>query len=378
MAMRIIDRHIEYLIRRHDCVVVPGVGALLCRYKSSAFGEDGKEILPPGRELAFNPWLTESDGLLVSSVARELGVGNEQASEIVDGDVAKLMNALDCGGEFTLGRLGVFRLSDSEEIAFDPFADVPGVNGAFYGLRPISPLLLANRSCEHAVSAPRVSACSVSADEGGRRFGLFPTQWRAYASGTVATLAVLLTLAFFVLSPIRIDKNAQTASIAPVAGSYVQPEDGVRSVVGQAAKLVSDGISPFIKTMGLSSATPDHISYVTEAAVAENIEEPVSVGMTEDSIAAPVAVAPATEECKTEPQSLSIRFNEADPYFVIVASFPTIDQAKSFINAGKGHRLGILEMDGRFRVYAATGQSYASASSMTALVNEPDAWICRR
>ena len=124
MAMRIIDRHIEYLIRRHDCVVVPGVGALLCRYKSSAFGEDGKEILPPGRELAFNPWLTESDGLLVSSVARELGVGNEQASEIVDGDVAKLMNALDCGGEFTLGRLGVFRLSDSEEIAFDPFADV--------------------------------------------------------------------------------------------------------------------------------------------------------------------------------------------------------------------------------------------------------------
>ena len=180
------------------------------------------------------------------------------------------------------------------------------------------------------------------------------------------------------LSPIRIDKNAQTASIAPVAGSYVQPEDGARSAAGRATKLAADGISPFIKTMGLSSATPDHISYVTEAVVAENIEEPVSVGMTEDNIAAPVAVAPAAEERKTEPQSPSIRFNEADPYFVIVASFPTIDQAKSFINASKGHRLGILEMDGRFRVYAATGQSYASASSMTALVNEPDAWICRR
>lgn len=376
--MRIIDRHIEYLIRRHDCVVVPGVGALLCRFKSSAFGEDGKEILPPGRELAFNPWLTESDGLLVSSVARELGVDFEQASEVVKGDVGTLKSVLGKGGEFILGSLGVFRLSDNDEIAFTPFADVPGVNGAFYGLRPISPVLLASKNSEPAVGVPHASADSLDADEGVRRFGLFPSQWRAYASGTVATLAVLLTLAFFVLSPIRIDKNAQTASIAPVAGSYVQPEDGVRSLVGQAARLAADGISPFIKTMGLSSATPDHISYVTEAVVAENIEEPVSVGMTEDNIAAPVAVAPAAEERKTEPQSPSIRFNEADPYFVIVASFPTIDQAKSFINASKGHRLGILEMDGRFRVYAATGQSYASASSMTALVNEPDAWICRR
>lgn len=376
--MRIIDRHIEYLIRRHDCVVVPGVGALLCRFKSSAFGEDGKEILPPGRELAFNPWLTESDGLLVSSVARELGVDFEQASEVVKGDVGTLKSVLGKGGEFILGSLGVFRLSDNDEIAFTPFADVPGVNGAFYGLRPISPVLLASKNSEPAVGVPHASADSLDADEGVRRFGLFPSQWRAYASGTVATLAVLLTLAFFVLSPIRIDKNAQTASIAPVAGSYVQPEDGARPAAGRAAKLVSDGISPFLKTMGLSSATPDHISYVTGATVAENIEEPVSVGMTEDNIAAPVAVAPAAEERKTEPQSPSIRFNEADPYFVIVASFPTIDQAKSFINASKGHRLGILEMDGRFRVYAATGQSYASASSMTALVNEPDAWICRR
>lgn len=376
--MRIIDRHIEYLIRRHDCVVVPGVGALLCRFKSSAFGEDGKEILPPGRELAFNPWLTESDGLLVSSVARELGVDFEQASEVVKGDVGTLKSVLGKGGEFILGSLGVFRLSDNDEIAFTPFADVPGVNGAFYGLRPISPVLLASKNSEPAVGVPHASADSLDADEGVRRFGLFPSQWRAYASGTVATLAVLLTLAFFVLSPIRIDKNAQTASIAPVAGSYVQPEDGVRSLVGQAARLAADGISPFIKTMGLSSATPDHISYVTEAVVAENIEEPVSVGMTEDNIADPVAVAPAAEEPKTEPQSPSIRFNDADPYFVIVASFPTIGQAKSFINASKGHRLGILEMDGRFRVYAATGQSYASASSMTALVNEPDAWICRR
>ena len=73
-----------------------------------------------------------------------------------------------------------------------------------------------------------------------------------------------------------------------------------------------------------------------------------------------------------------IRFNDADPYFVIVASFPTMTQANSYVKSHPGSKLGILQMDGRCRVYAATGADYAMASSMTALVNEADAWICRR
>ena len=347
--MRIIDRHIEYLIRRHDCVIVPGIGAFLCRYKPAAFDVDGKQILPPGRELAFNKWLTESDGLLAASVGRALDVSVEEALSFIDSEIKQLLSQLDSEKQVSLGRLGILRLTDSGEITFDPALNIAGVNGSFYGLFPISPKLIeaSNRLVEKRVPVPIPDESEIKESTGSRRFGWLPSQWRAYASGIVATVAVLLTLAFFVLSPIRIDKNAQTASIAPVAGSYMKSVDNLADFEYAAhAVVVKDSVSAIVSPM--ATDTVQAIS-VTEAGMSER-----------------------------EPDMPEIRFNDADPYFVIVASFPTMTQANSYVKSHPGSKLGILQMDGRCRVYAATGADYAMASSMTALVNEADAWICRR
>ena len=341
--MRIIDRHIEYLIRRHDCVVVPGIGALLCRYKPASFTEDGKRILPPGRELAFNRWLTDSDGLLVASVSRELGISNEKAFSIVQDEVDGILAQLDSCRKMSLGQLGTLNLDEKGDLSFDAALNVSQGNE----IRP--EVVLSSAATDSETGSQNLS----------RRDGLFPYQWRAYASGIVATLAVLLTLAFFVLSPITIDKNAQTASIAPVSVSYVKHSDD-KAPVASTATGEPDLPLSFKDVMGIALALPDSVSYVTETYVAVSVE----------------SAKPEVEEAAQNVPS--IRFNEADSYFVIVASFPTLDQAKSYIRSHAGRKLGILEMDGRCRVYAATGADYAMVSSMKSIVNEADAWICHR
>ncbi|MDE5978968.1 MAG: hypothetical protein K2G84_02900, partial [Muribaculaceae bacterium] len=73
--MNLVIDHLEYLLRRHDSVTVPGIGALMVRYRPARFdSRNPLVLLPPSRELAFNGALTESDGILENSVARRSGV----------------------------------------------------------------------------------------------------------------------------------------------------------------------------------------------------------------------------------------------------------------------------------------------------------------
>ena len=75
----IID-HIEYLIQRHECVVIPNWGAFIVHTQQSSFDADNERITVPCRSLGFNPALTYNDGMLVSSIMRKEGVSYEKAN----------------------------------------------------------------------------------------------------------------------------------------------------------------------------------------------------------------------------------------------------------------------------------------------------------
>ncbi|MDE6528441.1 MAG: hypothetical protein K2L78_05290, partial [Muribaculaceae bacterium] len=78
--MNSISAYIEMLLRKHECVVLPGFGAFLCNYVPARFADDNElTINPPSRCLAFNGELVDSDGLLASSIARKEGLTYEAA-----------------------------------------------------------------------------------------------------------------------------------------------------------------------------------------------------------------------------------------------------------------------------------------------------------
>lgn len=358
--VNVIAEHVEYLLRVHDCVVVPGFGAFLCNYEAAHFDERRRDvILPPARHLAFNRMIADSDGLLAWSVSKRDGVSFEEASVRVGELVDALWHELEVFGEAAFGRLGTFYRSNSGVIEFEA-APLPSVNGVLYGLRALALL---------PVMVDDAQIVETYADEPGNRAVILPVgmKLRAYATGVVASLAVVVTAVLLMVSPIRIDKEMRQAALAPVPKTeQIKAVDGDVNAMTDERLLDADdmcllGMSADVLIPGLHS-------------------EEVAVETVESAVADHAEVAYEDEKrIAVEPAVGGLRFNDDDVYCVVVASFPSKQQAEQFISEkGVSRHLAILEKDSKYRVYAATGDSYASADRQRLRVGQDDAWICRR
>ena len=104
--MNRVIRHIEFLLMQHDCVIVPGVGAVLAHRMSARFDESGERMLSPVRSFTFNPSLCHNDGMLAASIARAEGLSYEAAARILEAEVAEMRLRLDNDSRMVLGRVG--------------------------------------------------------------------------------------------------------------------------------------------------------------------------------------------------------------------------------------------------------------------------------
>lgn len=119
-----ISLHIEYLLLRHDCVILPGIGAFINIYQASFFDKNSGHIIPPSREIRFNPALRSDDGMLANSIARKMSISYREGSEILSRTVTDLGQSLLSDQEVTIGRLGIIRREQEGNIRFYPFKSV--------------------------------------------------------------------------------------------------------------------------------------------------------------------------------------------------------------------------------------------------------------
>lgn len=345
--MNSVAAHMEYLLREHNCVVLPGLGAFICNYEPAHFDADnGNRLCPPGRRLAFNELIDNNDGLVASSISRRHGISFDAACRVISDEVGRIRRALSDAGSLRFGRLGTLTVTGSGHIAFEP-AQYAGINGYLFGLQPIRLQPVAHET-QSAASLPSVpSSAPLRAKEHQRR----RISVRTVAMSVAASLAVLLTVGMLLVPPIRTSQPTQTASIAPVPTETPAIEPTVVSI-------------PMPKEM---PATVMPAADATQDAI---------VSETQSAKPAPAAAAVHASE-KPAAQSQP-RFNVDDPFCVIVASFPTRSQAESFVAAHSGKQLGILEKDAKFRVYGATGTTYNMANTQKQLTGQKDAWVCRR
>ena len=334
--MSIVIDHLEYLLQRHDCVTVPRLGAMMVRYRPARFeSADSDILLPPARELAFNGAMTESDGLLEASVARQYGIS------------FGLLHHLRHLGELHLGRLGQLQTTDYGSFVFTP-GNTADWDYRFFGMRP-----LRLRRIESAkVTSPVPPYVPEEEETANRNASSRGTVARGLI-GIAATLAVIVTLALFLLNPIRVNDAPRAASIAP---THIAAPEPATPVVEDETLSANPELASDAKTEDLAEP------------VAENATAKVSVRP--DTKSAPEAVAPQSPlsartdrkpSAQTPATAKSPRFNTTDPFCVIVASFPDEAQANRYLSENHGRHLGVLKQDGKFRIYAATGP-----------------WICRR
>lgn len=195
-----LSQHIATLLRRNDCVIVPGLGAFVATRCSAVVSSN--VMLPPRREITFNPAMTHDDGLLAESVSRRLQISFSHAREKVAADVALLHRRLHSEGTVLLPDVGMINRRSGgrlEFIAQTPWLILPQINVA-----KATPALEITQSPaeDKAVAVVRVP---------------IKLRWLRVA----AAIAIVSILGFALSTPIDID-TAHNASLA--APAFTPPE----------------------------------------------------------------------------------------------------------------------------------------------------------
>lgn len=204
MMISIID-HIEYLITRYDCVIVPGWGAFIANYDASSYDAEAGVMSRPRRSIGFNASVSHSDGLLAHSMMRREGMDYNEAMKYIADSVTTFRQQLAMDSEVSMGRLGYFRRNEGRFIEFVPFYHDNG-SDQFYGLDDLAIKDVATLERDAAM-AEEMPAAIVPQER-----NLFVRK----AVRAAASVAVLIGLGVILSTPIIVNRNHQDmASMTP-------------------------------------------------------------------------------------------------------------------------------------------------------------------
>ncbi len=110
---------IKRLLYRHDCVIIPGFGALVTEYAPAEIHPTQHIFLPPHKSIAFNRSLKTNDGLLISAIATEENLNYEAATLQLRQFVRDTENSLKNKGGVMLPFIGKFHFDIEKNLLFE-------------------------------------------------------------------------------------------------------------------------------------------------------------------------------------------------------------------------------------------------------------------
>ncbi|MCM1152853.1 MAG: hypothetical protein NC328_04270 [Muribaculum sp.] len=108
-------------MRYHDCVILPGLGALIASGKPAHYDEISGIFHPPLRQVCFNGAVSNDDGLLVDSIRRRGNISFEEARSLMQRQLHTIRITLERDSEVTLGKVGTLRRDSEGNVSFHPF-----------------------------------------------------------------------------------------------------------------------------------------------------------------------------------------------------------------------------------------------------------------
>ena len=127
-----ISLHIDFLLHKHDCVIVPNLGGFVVNIsdieRNGLWGLDA-----PSCELIFNSKLTYNDGLLAESLMKTKKISFETAIKEIDLACKQLKDKLIKGEQVEWKNLGIFKgLNENSRPVFS--ANKSYIRPQYYGL----------------------------------------------------------------------------------------------------------------------------------------------------------------------------------------------------------------------------------------------------
>lgn len=143
-----LSRHIESLMLRYDCVIVPGLGGFVTQYVPSRHIAGENLFLPPFRSVGFNQQLTINDGLLVQSYMQAYDTSYPEAVKLIEEAVTQLKNTLQAEGEYELHGIGRLTLGIGGNYEFKP-NEAGVLSPDLYGLDSFAVEMTGSLGCNH-------------------------------------------------------------------------------------------------------------------------------------------------------------------------------------------------------------------------------------
>ncbi len=112
--------HLAYLLTRHECVIIPGLGAFVVSSAPAKRATESGVLYPPAQVLGFNPEISHNDGILVNSVAKEKKISYKDAQLVVRQFADEIQKQLHEGKTIQIPWIGSLSLSAENKIIFTP------------------------------------------------------------------------------------------------------------------------------------------------------------------------------------------------------------------------------------------------------------------
>ncbi|MEC7654277.1 MAG: SPOR domain-containing protein [Bacteroidota bacterium] len=108
----------------YDCVIIPGFGGFVCNDRPAWYDDDKEEMVPPSRDVLFNPNLTHNDGLLAQEIIRSSGLSFSEAMKLAKEEAAFITAELLGGNQVEIQGVGRLYAGEDGVNRFTPDAEL--------------------------------------------------------------------------------------------------------------------------------------------------------------------------------------------------------------------------------------------------------------
>ena len=180
-----LAKHIEVLLLKNDCVIVPGFGGFVAHYSEARYESDEQLFLPPLRIVGFNPQLKLNDSLLVLSYTETYDISYPEALRRIEDEVNELRQHLETERCYELNGIGQLTLNTEGNLLFEP-CEAGILTPSLYGLGSFTMSPLVTNTVEQPSDDKEESNGSIT----------IKMSWLRNAAAVAAAI-----LAFFLLAP---------------------------------------------------------------------------------------------------------------------------------------------------------------------------------
>lgn len=166
-----LGKYINDLLQENDTVIIPGIGAIISRYKPAQTDYNSGIIFPPSKSITFDPEFKTNDGLLTGRIAAAEHISYRKAQIKVEKLCDDLLYRLDTGERITIENIGVLFHDPEGIINFEPAQSQIFLQDAF-GLEPVTLKDMEDQNTDLQTAAihieetePAVKSKSDSSDE---------------------------------------------------------------------------------------------------------------------------------------------------------------------------------------------------------------------